>query len=59
MTQKRGFAAMTPDQRLEAQRRGGESARDRGTAYRWTSAAAKKAHRKGLAVRRAKGKRTS
>lgn len=43
---KRGFAAMTSEQRRAAAARGGKSAHERGTAHEWTSQEASEAGRK-------------
>lgn len=49
---RRGFAAMTPEQRSAIARRGGLAAQARGTAHRWTSEEAAEAGRKGGTVSR-------
>ncbi len=47
MTQRRGFAAMTPEQRREIGRLGGVAAHERGSAHHFTSEEAREAGRKG------------
>jgi general stress protein YciG len=46
-TPKRGFAAMTPEQRREAGRKGGQAANERGVTHRWNSDEAREAGIKG------------
>jgi hypothetical protein len=55
---KGGFASLSAEERKEIASRGGQAARDKGTAHRWrTSAEAKEAGRKGgLASRGGRGK---
>jgi general stress protein YciG len=43
----RGFAAMTPERRIEISRQGGVSAHRKGTAHQWNPATAREAGRKG------------
>lgn len=50
MTTKRGFAAMTPERRKEVSSKGGKKAHELGTAHQWTSAEAKEAVAKRVAV---------
>ena len=49
---RRGFAALTPEQRQELSRRGGQTAHRNGNAHRFTSEEAAKAGRKGGAAPR-------
>lgn len=44
---KRGFAAMTPEQRQDAGRKGGKAANDRGVTHRWDRESARSAGQKG------------
>lgn len=43
----RGFAAMSPERRLEAARKGAAATHGTGKAHRWTKEAAREAGRKG------------
>jgi general stress protein YciG len=47
MKKKRGFAALTPEQRREIASKGGRAAQRKGRAHRWTQAEAIEAGRKG------------
>jgi uncharacterized protein len=53
----RGFAAMTPEQRIEISRQGGVSAHRKGTAHQWNPVTAREAGRKGGLAGRAKAPR--
>ena len=44
---RRGFAAMTPAQRADIARRGGQAAQAAGTGHQWTPTTAAEAGRKG------------
>ncbi len=55
---KRGFAALTPEQRRELGRLGGISVHRRGVAYRFTSDSARLAGRKGGKAAQARGAAT-
>lgn len=44
---KRGFAALTPEQRSEIARKGGIQSHRLGRAHKWDSASAREAGRKG------------
>ncbi len=52
VTQRRGFAAMSPEKRREISRKGGRAAHQKGTAHQWTSEEARVAGRKGGAISR-------
>ena len=54
--QKRGFAAMSAEQRAEISRRGGLSAHRKGVAHVWTTEEAREAGRKGGIIVHAKQK---
>lgn len=47
MAPGQGFAALTPDQRIENSRKAGQRAHEKGTAHEWTPAQAREAGRKG------------
>lgn len=53
---KRGFAALTEEERKRLGSLGGKAAHEKGTAHKWTSEEAKEAGRKGG---KARGKRES
>jgi general stress protein YciG len=47
MKKKRGFAALTPEQRREIASKGGRAAQRKGKAHRWTAEEAVEAGRRG------------
>lgn len=51
---KRGFAAMTPEQRFKAQSRGGKRTQSLGKGHRWDSKSAAEASRLGDNARKKK-----
>lgn len=50
-TSDRGFASMDPEKQREIAGKGGRAAHQKGTAYKWSSAEAREAGRRGVAAR--------